>query len=161
MCLWCPRPCHGVPTQKMPLSDCSQGGMDMRQVFHNATGTNAMANASTTVFQNLPASWSRWCLRCGTARSKPQWQRESHKLDDMNFAEVLQNVQDLCLVLHCIELVLSHGILFPNIHIRLFHIDKLDSCQRKRKKTIPCLTSSRSIQITSRSPRRTAKSQRK
>ena len=45
------------------------------------------------------------------------WQCESHKLDDVSFAEVLQNVQDSCLVLHCIELVLSHGILFPDIHI--------------------------------------------
>ena len=161
MCLWCPRPCRGVPTQKMPLSDCSQSGMDMRQVFCNATGTNAVANVSMTVFQNPPASWPRWCLRCGTVCSKLRWQHKSHKLDDMSFAEVLQNVQDLCLVLHCIKLVLSHGILFPNIHIRLFHIDKLDGCWRKRKKTIPCLTSPRSIQITSQSPRRTAKSQRK
>ena len=148
-------------TQKMPLSDCSQSGMDMRQVFCDATGTNAMVNVSTTVFQNPPASQPRWCLRCGTACSKLRWQCESHKLNDMSFAQVLQNVQDSCLVPCCIELVLSHGILFPDIHIRLFHIDKLDGCQRKRKKMIPCLTSSRSIQITSRGPRRAAKSKRK
>ena len=61
------------------------------------------------------------------------WQRESHKLDDMSFAEVLQNVQDSHLVPCHIELVLSHGILFPDIHIRLFHIDKLDGCQKKEE----------------------------
>ena len=97
----------------MPLSDCSQSGMDMRWVFCDTTGTNAMANVSTTVFQNPPTSWPRWCLRCGTVRSKLRWQRKSHKLDDMSFAQVLQNVQDSCLVPCCIELVLSHGILFP------------------------------------------------